>query len=44
MEDSLEKIKTIEPLIPAKNIVSIPIKSIFASIFIPIESICDRIP
>ena len=43
MEDSLEKIKTIEPLIPGKRIISIPIDSIFASIFILIESICDHL-
>ena len=44
MEDSVKKIKTIEPITPAKNIVSIPIKSVFASIIVLVESICDRIP
>ena len=44
MEDSLKKIKTIEPLIPAKNIISIPIESVSTSIVVPIESICDRVP
>ena len=56
MEDSVKKIKTVEPITPAKkiqtvepitpakNIVSIPIKSIFASIIVPVESICDHIP
>ena len=44
MEDSVKKIKTIEPVTPAKNIVFIPIKSVFASIIVPVESICDRIP
>ena len=43
MEDPLEKIKTIEPLIPAKNIIYIPIESIFASIIILVEFVCDRI-
>ena len=44
MEDSVKKIKTIEPVTPTKNIVSIPIKSVSASIIVPVESICDRIP
>ena len=56
MEDSLRKIKTIEPITPikkietielvtpAKNIVSIPIKSVSTSITIPVESVCDSIP
>ena len=43
MEDSLEKIKTVEPLTCAKNIISIPIESISASIVIPVESVCDRV-
>ena len=43
MEDPLEKIKAIKPLIPAKNIISIPIKSVLASIVIPIEFVCDRV-
>ena len=33
MEDSLEKIKTVEPLTPPKNIISIPI-----------EPVCDHVP
>jgi len=44
MEDSVKKIKTIEPITPTKNTVSIPIESVYASIIVPIESICDRIP
>ena len=44
MEDSIEKIKTIEPITPAKNIVSIPIKSIPATIIVPIEFVCNHIP
>ena len=44
MEDFVKKIKTIEPVTPAKNIVSIPIKSVYASIIVLVESICDRIP
>ena len=44
MEDSTKKIKTIEPFTPTKNIVSIPIESVFASITIPVESVCDRSP
>ena len=43
MEDPLEKIKAIKPLIPAKNIISIPIKSVPASIVIPIEFVCDLV-
>ena len=43
MEDPLEKIKAIKPLIPAKNIISIPIKSVSASIVIPVEFVCDRV-
>ena len=53
MEDSERKIKTVEPITPiktiepvtlAKNIVSIPIEFVFASITIPVESVCDNIP
>ena len=43
MEDPLEKIKTIEPLTSAKNIVTIPIESVSASIVILVGSICDRV-
>ena len=39
MEDPLKKIKTIEPLIPTKNIISIPIESISTSIIILVESV-----
>ena len=53
MEDSVRKIKTVklvtfakkikiaEPITLAKNIVSIPIESISASVSIPIKSVCD---
>ena len=44
MEDSLEKIKTVEPITPTKNIVSIPIESISASIIFPVESVYYCIP
>ena len=56
MEDSVKKIKTvklvtlakkigtIEPVTPTKNIVSIPIESIFASISIPVKSVCEIFP
>ena len=44
MKDSVEKIKTFEPIPSSKNIVSIPIESISASIIVPVESVCDRIP
>ena len=56
MEDSVRKIKTVksvtfakkikttEPITLAKNIVSIPIESIFASVSIPVKSVCDRFP
>ena len=40
----IKKIKTVEPVTPAKNIISIPIESVFASITILVESICDSIP
>jgi len=39
-----KKIKTVKLITPTKNIVSIPIKSVFASITIPVESICDCSP
>ena len=39
MEDPIKKIKTIKPVTPAKNIVSIPIKSASASIIVPVDSI-----
>ena len=41
MEDPLEKIKTIEPFTSAKNIVSIPIEFVSASIVILVEFVCD---
>ncbi|KAL0008519.1 hypothetical protein SO802_010021 [Lithocarpus litseifolius] len=56
MEDSVRKIKivksvtftkkieTIEPITPAKNIVSVPIESISASVSIPIKSVCGSFP
>ena len=46
MEDSLEKIKTIEPFIPAKNIIPIPVEFISTSIVIFVESVfyCVSIP
>ena len=44
MEDYVRKIKTAEPVTLAKNIVSVPIKSIFASVSIPIKFICDSFP
>ena len=34
-----KKIKIVKPVTSAKNIVSIPIKSIFASISIPVKSV-----
>ena len=39
-----KKIKTVEPVTLAKNIIFVPIKSISASISIPVKSICDSIP
>ena len=39
-----KKIKTVEPVNPAKNIVSMPIDSISASISIPVKFVCDSIP
>ena len=44
MEDPLEKFKAIEPLTPAKNIMSIPIEPISTSIVILVESIYDFVP
>ena len=44
MEDSVKKIKIIEPVTPTKNIVSILIESIYVSISIPIKSVCDSFP
>ena len=53
MEDSVRKIKTIKSVTfakkieivklvtLAKNVVSVPIESIFASVSIPIKSVCD---
>ena len=40
----MEKIKIVEQITPAKNIVSIPIKSVSISIIVLVESVCDRIP
>ena len=37
----MRKIKTVEPITPTKNIVSVPIESIFASVSIPVKSVCD---
>ena len=44
IEDSLEEIKTVEPITPAKDIVSILIESISASIIVLVEPLCDCIP
>ena len=44
MEDSVKKIKTVEPITPTKNIVSIPIESVSASIASHVEFVCDSIP
>ena len=53
MEDSVKKIKTVksitltkklkivEPITPAKNIVFVHIESISTSISIPVKSVCD---
>ena len=53
MEDSVKKIKTVksitltkklkivEPVTPAKNIVFVPIESISTSVYIPVKSVCD---
>ena len=43
MEDSLKKIKTDKPITPAKNIIFVPIKSVSASIIVPVESVYDRV-
>ena len=40
----MEKIKTVEPITPVKNIIFVPIKSVSVNITIPVEFICDRIP
>ena len=40
----IKKIESIELVAPAKNIVSIPIESVSASITIPVETVCDSIP
>jgi len=39
-----KKIKTIEPVTPAKNIVSVPIEFISTSVSIHVKSICDNFP
>ena len=56
MEDSVRKIKTVKSVTftkkikttklvtPTKSIVSIPIKSISASVSIPVKSVCDSFP
>ena len=56
MEDSVKKVKTIvsitlakkikivKPIAPAKNIVSVLIESIYASITILVNFVCDSIP
>ena len=47
MEDSLEKNKTVQPITPAKNIISIPIESICDHVpieSIPVKSIKNSIP
>ena len=56
MEDSVRKIKTVKSVTfakkikiadlvtPTKNIVSVPIESILASVSIPIKSVCDNFP
>ena len=56
MEDSLRKIKTVklvtfakkiktaEPVTPTKNIVSVHIEPVSASISIPVKSVCDSFP
>ena len=40
----MKKTKTVEPITPAKNIVSIPIESVSTSIIVAVEYVCDRIP
>ena len=37
----MRKIKIVEPITPTKNIVSVPIESVFASVSIPVKSVCD---
>ena len=37
------KIKTADPVTSAKNIVSVPIESIFASVSILVKSVCDPV-
>ena len=56
VEDSVRKIKTVKsvtfskrnktirPITPAKNIVSIPIESSSANIFVPVKIVCDSFP
>ena len=44
MEDSKEKIKNIETITLAKNIVFIPIEFVFSRIIVPVEFVYDRIP
>ena len=39
-----KKIKMVEPVTPAKNIVSVPIESSSANIFVPIKFVCDSFP
>ena len=39
-----KKIKTAAPVTPAKNIVYVPIESIFASVSIPVKSVCNSFP
>ena len=39
-----KKIKTAEPVIPAKNIVSVPIEPISTSVSIPVKFVCDSFP
>ena len=36
-----KKIKTAKPVTLAKNVVFIPIESIYASVSIPVKSVCD---
>ena len=39
-----KKIKIADLVTPTKNIVSVPIESILASVSIPIKSVCDNFP
>ena len=41
MEDSMRKIKIVEPITPTKNIVSVSIESVFASVSILVKSVYD---